>query len=217
MIDLLIKALLSYMLGSVSGSMVMGAFRHVDIRESGSGNAGGTNAFRTQGFWFALGVVIVDIGKGALAAWLFPNWEVAALGQPVAQEILILVCGFAAVLGHCYPVWYGFRGGKGAATAVGALLVIQPLAIVPLLVTWLLVLVLTGWVGLGTMLAAISLVPAFIWLDAGNAKIVFGILLALFIVFTHRSNIRSMLNGTEYHFQRIWIWNWFRQDESPDE
>ena len=72
MTDLLLKALLSYLLGSVSGSMVVGAFRHVDIRKSGSGNAGGTNAFRTQGFWFALGVVIIDIGKGALAAGLVP-------------------------------------------------------------------------------------------------------------------------------------------------
>ena len=98
----------------------------------------------------------------------------------------------AAVVGHCYPVWYGFRGGKGAATAVGALLVIEPLAVVPMLVTWLVVLVLTGWVGLGTMLAAISLIPAMLWLDAPDSQVVFAILLAAFIVFTHRSTIRNM-------------------------
>ena len=210
MIALLIKALLAYLLGSVSGSMVMGALRHVDIRKSGSGNAGGTNAFRTQGFWFALVVVVIDIGKGALAAWLIPQVGMAVPGEPVSPEIQMLVCGFAAVIGHCYPVWYGFRGGKGAATAVGALAVIQPGVLLPMILTWLLVLVLTGWVGLATMLAAICLVPVFISLDVSQPALWFSILLAAFIVFMHRSNIVNMLNGSEYKFQRIRIVNWFR-------
>jgi len=209
MIDMLIKVLLSYLLGSVSGSMVLGALKHVDIRKSGSGNAGGTNAFRTQGFWFALGVVIIDIGKGALAAGLIPGLNLGSPVNAAAQVSLQLACGFAAVVGHCYPVWYGFRGGKGAATAVGALLVIAPLAILPMLVTWLLVLGITGWVGLGTMLAAISLIPALLLLGAGAQTLVFSVLLALFIVFTHRSNIRNMMDGTEYRFERARIANWF--------
>jgi glycerol-3-phosphate acyltransferase PlsY len=210
MIDLLVKVLLAYMLGSVSGSMVVGAIRHVDIRESGSGNAGGTNAFRTQGAWFALGVVVIDIGKGFLATWLIPNLEMAALGEPVSSQLQMLACGFAAVVGHCYPVWYGFRGGKGAATAVGALILIEPMALLPLIVTWLLALVLTGWVGLPTMLAAVCLIPTFFWLDASSEKLWFAVLMAAFIIFTHRSNIVNMLNGSEYKFQRIRIVNWFR-------
>jgi glycerol-3-phosphate acyltransferase PlsY len=210
MIDLLVKVLLAYMLGSVSGSMVVGAIRHVDIRESGSGNAGGTNAFRTQGAWFALGVVVIDIGKGFLATWLIPNLEMAALSEPVSSQLQMLACGFAAVVGHCYPVWYGFRGGKGAATAVGALILIEPMALLPLIVTWLLALVLTGWVGLPTMLAAVCLIPTFFWLDASSEKLWFAVLLAAFIIFTHRSNIVNMLNGSEYKFQRIRIVNWFR-------
>ncbi len=210
MIDLVVKVLLAYLLGSVSGSMVMGALRHVDIRKSGSGNAGGTNAFRTQGFWFALVVVIIDIGKGALAVGLLPHVELAALGQPLSMELQMLACGFAAVVGHCYPVWYGFKGGKGAATAVGALAVIEPAVLLPMFLTWLLVLVLTGWVGLATMVAAVALVPVFIWLDASVAQLWFSILLAAFIVFTHRSNITNMLNGSEYKFQRIRIINWFK-------
>jgi len=212
MIDLLLKVLLSYLLGSVSGSMVMGAFRHVDIRQSGSGNAGGTNAFRTQGFWFALVVVIVDIGKGALAVWLFPSLNLGLPSDPAVQAYLPLACGFAAVVGHCYPVWYGFRGGKGAATAVGALLVIAPLVILPMLLIWLLVLTVTGWVGLGTMLAALSLIPTLLWLDAPTATVAFGVLLAAFIVFTHRSNIRNMLNGSEYRFERARIRNLLRRN-----
>lgn len=209
MIDLLIKVGLAYMLGSVSGSMVFGAIRHVDIRKSGSGNAGGTNAFRTQGFWFALGVVIIDIGKGLLAAWLLPQMELASVGDPLSQGIQVLACGFAAVVGHCYPLWYGFRGGKGAATAVGALLVIEPVALLPMVVAWLAVLLVTGWVGLGTMLAAISLIPTFLWLDASGERLWFSVILALFVVFTHRSNISAMLNGTENRFERIRLKNWF--------
>ncbi len=144
MIGLLIKVALSYLLGSVSGSMLMGSLRHVDIRKSGSGNPGGTNAFRTQGFSFALVVVLIDIGKGLLATWLFPQFELGELDFGVSFETQMLSCGLAAVLGHCYPLWHGFRGGKGAATAVGTLIVIQPLALFPMIFGWLFVLILTG-------------------------------------------------------------------------
>ena len=209
MADLVLKALLAYLLGSVSGSMVMGAIRHVDIRQSGSGNAGGTNAFRTQGFRFALGVVLIDIGKGVLAAWLVPRLPLPFSATEAGAAAVMLTCGFAAVAGHCYPVWYGFRGGKGAATAVGALLVIQPLALLPMIATWLLVLVVTGWVGLATILAALSLVPAIAWLDGIGANLLFAVLLALFVVFTHRSNISRMAAGTENRFEKVRIVNWF--------
>ena len=208
MTELLFKALLAYLLGSVSGSLLVGAIRNVDIRQSGSGNAGGTNAFRTQGFWFALAVVVIDIGKGALAAWLIPGLQIALPGAPAAPDVMLLACGFAAVVGHCFPIWHGFRGGKGAGTAVGALLVIEPLVLIPMFATWVIVLVLSGWVGLATILAAISLIPAFLWLEAGTARVVFALLLAVFILFMHRSNIAKMLNGSEYRFQRIWIRNW---------
>jgi len=210
MIDLLVKALLAYMLGSVSGSLVMGAFRGLDIREKGSGNAGATNALRFLGPWFALGVIVIDIGKGFLAAWLFPHLDMAALGKPVSMEIQMLVCGFAAVVGHCYPVWHGFRGGKGAATAVGALIMIEPMALLVIISTWLIVLVLTGLVGLATILAAVAVIPAFIWLDVSAETFWYGILMAAFIIFTHRSNIVNILNGSEHKFERIRIINWFR-------
>ena len=211
MMELLIKVVLAYLLGSVSGSMVVGGVRRVDIRSSGSGNAGGTNAFRTQGFGFALPVVLIDVGKGALAAWLLPQLELAALGQSAPELYQLLACAFAAIVGHCYPVWYGFRGGKGAATAVGALLVIQPQAVPVMLLTWLVVLAITGWVGLSTMLAAISLVPALLWLGAPAPMVGFGLLLAAFLVFTHRSNIRKMIAGNENRFERVRARNWFRR------
>jgi glycerol-3-phosphate acyltransferase PlsY len=209
---LLLEALAAYLVGSVSGSLAMGALRHVDIRESGSGNAGGTNAFRTQGFRFALGVVVIDIGKGALAAGLLPWLGEAIAGPGAAPAWAPLACGFMAVVGHCFPVWHGFRGGKGAATAVGALAVIQPLVLIPMILAWLLVLVLTGWVGLATIVSALTLIPAFAWLDGERTHLVFGVLLAAFIVFMHRSNIRKLLAGTENRFERIRVVNWFRRD-----
>ena len=209
MIGLLIKIALSYLLGSVSGSMVVGSLRQVDIRQQGSGNAGGTNAFRTQGFKFALLVVLIDIGKGFLAAWLLPQFDLGKLDADISLEVQMLSCGFAVVVGHCYPLWHGFRGGKGAATTVGALLFIHPLVVIPMITVWLIVLVLTGWVGLATILAVVTMVPAFLWMDGASGPLWLGIALAVFLIFTHRSNITDMLNGTEYRFKKIMLRNWF--------
>jgi glycerol-3-phosphate acyltransferase PlsY len=211
MIALLIKILLAYMLGSISGSMLVGSLRHVDIRKSGSGNAGGTNAFRTQGLKFALPVVLIDIGKGFLAAWLFPQLSLGSLDDSVLLQVQVLACGFAAVIGHCYPLWHGFRGGKGAATAVGALLLIQPAALLPMLSTWILTLIISGWVGLATVLAALSIIPAFFWLQTSVPELVFAIALALFVVFTHRGNLRKLMKGTEHRFEKARIKNWFNR------
>ena len=210
MTALLLKAFAAYLLGSVSGSLLLGKLRHVDIRTMGSGNAGGTNALRTQGFWFALGVVVVDVGKGALAAGWVPGWSVPGVVDSVSPEVTTLVCGFAAVFGHCFPVFHGFRGGKGAATAVGALAVIQPWLIAFMLATWLVVVVATGYVGLSTILAALALIPAAAWLGGSTALLAFTAVLGAFIVFTHRSNIARLRAGRENRFERIRIANWFR-------
>jgi len=221
MTGLIITTLLSYMLGSVSGSLLLGRLRHVDIRRLGSGNAGGTNAFRTQGTAFALGVVLIDVGKGVLATslpallprllpGLLPVLQPAASGFTGGPDIVdqTLLCGMAAVLGHCYPVWHGFQGGKGAAAAVGALVVIQPWVLIPMISIWLVVLTVSGLVGLATMLAALSLIPAFWLYDASPSTMLFAAVLALFIVFTHRSNIRNMIDGTEYRFERVRLKYW---------
>ncbi|MGD9020752.1 MAG: glycerol-3-phosphate 1-O-acyltransferase PlsY [Lysobacterales bacterium] len=201
MTELIARIILAYLLGSVSGSLLIGRLRNVDIREQGSGNAGGTNAFRTQGWLFALGVVIIDVGKGLVAArWIaaLPLWGVQAAPGP---DVAAMACGFAAVLGHCFPVYHGFRGGKGAGTALGALLVIQPWLILPMVLVWLITLVLSGYVGLATVLAGFSLVPAAWWLG-DTALLVFTLVLALFLLFMHRSNVQRLLNGTENRFER---------------
>jgi glycerol-3-phosphate acyltransferase PlsY len=206
MTALIIKIILSYLLGSVSGSLLLGKFRKVDIRGQGSGNAGGTNAFRTQGLVFGLGVVIIDVSKGFIAARWITVMDFG--GSPLAVEpvLLMMICGFAAVLGHCFPLWHGFRGGKGAATLVGALIVIEPWLLLPLAITWLLTLVMTGYVGLSTVFAGFSLVPAAWWMN-NQILMVFSAILALFLLFTHRENIRRLRNGTENRFERVRIFS----------
>ena len=206
MVTFAVKIILAYLLGSVSGSLLLGRLKKVDIRSQGSGNAGGTNAFRTQGLVFALPVVVIDIGKGFLAAWWIPGISFGGAVAAVDPGLLTMACGFAAVVGHCFPIWHGFRGGKGAATAIGALIVIEPWLLLPLAVTWLLVLVLTGYVGLSTVSAGFSLVPASLWLN-NQPLLVFSALLAFFLLFTHRVNMRKLLNGTEYRFERIHIFS----------
>ncbi len=206
MIDLIIKMVLAYLLGSVSGSLVIGKFRQVDIRAQGSGNAGGTNAFRTQGLVFALGVVIIDVGKGFLAAWLIPGLSLFGSATDVNPATVVMACGFAAVVGHCFPIWHGFRGGKGAATAVGAMIVIEPWLLLPLLITWLITLIMTGYVGLSTILAGFSLVPAS-WAMNNDSLLMFSLILALFLLFTHRENVQRLLGGKESRFERIHIFS----------
>jgi glycerol-3-phosphate acyltransferase PlsY len=190
--------LLSYLLGSVSGSLLLGRLRGVDIRAAGSGSTGGTNAFRTQGWWFALGTVCIDIGKGALAAWLALRFLPA--GMPVAW---VYACAFAAVLGHVWPLFHGFRGGKGAATLVGGLAVLWPHALLPGILVWLLSLMWTGYVGLSTMLAGLAILFAAMAWGEPPERVGYAAVIALFLLFTHRANIARLRRGNEPRFERV--------------
>jgi glycerol-3-phosphate acyltransferase PlsY len=199
MTESIVKMLLAYMLGSLSGSLLLGKLKKVDIRRLGSGNAGATNAFRMQGAWFGLAVVVFDIAKGVLAVAWIPFLPLHAVDLKVPLDVLVLGCGFAAVLGHCFPIWHGFRGGKGAATAVGTLIAIKAWFLLPVLITWTLVLLVTGYVGLATVLASFSLVPVA-WYIGDNNLLVYASLIALFLLYTHRSNMRNLRRGTEHRF-----------------
>lgn len=199
MTHILLALVLAYLLGSVSGSLVLGRFLGVDIRASGSGNAGGTNAFRTRGWRFALAVVLIDIGKGALAAWL--GLSLWPEGFGITRFDVAAACTLVAAAGHTWPLYFGFRGGKGAGTLVGGLCVTWPLSIGPVFLVWLCCLVLTGYVGLSTILAAAVLVPLAIWL--APAQLVFALAAVGFILFTHRSNVMRLWNGSEHRFERV--------------
>jgi glycerol-3-phosphate acyltransferase PlsY len=210
MIELILKLILSYLLGSVSGSMLMGRIKNVDIRTLGSGNAGGTNAFRTQGFLFALAVIIFDVVKAVIAVEVIAPLALPFPEATISLESLMLLCGLMAVVGHCYPIFHGFRGGKGAATAVGTLIVIKPVLLIPMIISWLLVLGLSGFVGLATVFAGISLIPAAIYLDSSMAVILFCVAIAIFMTFTHRGNLMRLKYGTENRFEKARFSRWFR-------
>lgn len=202
MLELGVKFLISYFIGSLIGAIIIGRLRGgVDIRTMGSGNAGGTNALRTQGITFALGVVVIDIGKGAIAAGVVPGLELPFV--PADAEIsriwLAICCGVAAVFGHVWPIYHHFRGGKGAATFVGTLLVINATLIIPLLVVWAAVLIFSGYVGLATMAAAVVL-PVWVGLQyfpAEQPLLIYCAVMAGFIVYWHRTNISRLRDGTE--------------------
>ena len=208
MLELGLKTLLSYLLGSLVGSLLLGHLRGVDIRTQGSGNAGGTNALRTQGKWFALGVILIDVGKALLAVGLLPGAALPGLGidATIDRGWLTVACAVAVVVGHVYPVWYEFRGGKGAATMLGAVAMLAPAALVPVLAVWLLTVLLTGYVGLGTMLGTAAL-PAYFALREPDRTplLVFGCLIAVFVLYTHRSNLQRMRAGNENRAKRLWL------------
>jgi glycerol-3-phosphate acyltransferase PlsY len=210
LLELGTKTLLAYLLGALIGSLIIGRLRGgVDIRTMGSGNAGGTNALRTQGLWFAVGVMIIDIGKGVLASAVLPSVEIPLIPYDPAidRTWLAVACASAVVLGHVYPVWYGFRGGKGAATLVGVVIGLKSTVVLPLLALWLLILLFTGFVGLATILAVASF-PIYLLLSEAApaaALLTFGWAMAAFVCYTHRLNIQRMRSGTENRLQRFWI------------
>jgi glycerol-3-phosphate acyltransferase PlsY len=180
----------------------------VDIRQQGSGNAGGTNALRTQGWSFALGVVVIDVGKALLAVGVVPRLVLPLVGidPAVDREWLAVACAAAVVVGHVYPVWYEFRGGKGAATLIGAVAVLAPAALLPVILVWLATVMLTGFVGLGTMLGTATLPLYFALAEPRSpALIMFGLAMAVFVAYTHRANIERMRAGNENRARRLWL------------
>jgi len=207
MIELLVKGGLCYLAGSIVASLALGRLRGVDIRTLGSGNAGATNAMRTLGKKIAILVFAIDLLKGWVATALIAPWVLPA---PVAAPAelsswSVTVCALAVMLGHVYPIWYGFRGGKGMATLLGCVLGINAWLVVPMVLAWLATLILTGFVSLGSMLASAALAATLATLRAGAPLVTFGVLALLLIAFTHRSNITRMRAGTESRARRLWL------------
>jgi acyl phosphate:glycerol-3-phosphate acyltransferase len=208
MLELGVKLLIAYLLGTLLGSLILGRLRGVDIRSMGSGNAGATNALRTQGKLFGFLVLVIDIAKGLLAVWWLPTAVLPGIGidPDLSRQWLNVGCGFAVIVGHVYPVWFGFHGGKGAATVVGVVAAMEPRLLVPLLVSWFIVLVLSGYVSLATMLSGVALAAAVYVLEPDNVPLLtFCVGVAAFIVFTHRSNIARMRAGRENRVRRLWL------------
>jgi glycerol-3-phosphate acyltransferase PlsY len=186
----------AYFTGSIPSSYIAGRIAGVDLRQHGSKNLGATNVYRVLGWRYAIPVGLVDVAKGAIPV---------AVYAPHGGEHpwLPMTMGLAAVLGHVFSVFMRFRGGKGVATAAGAVLGLAPVALGLSAMVWLAVLAASGYVSLASMLGAVAF-PVGAWLTAPNDgyTLVVGVALALFIVVTHRSNIRRLAAGTENRFRR---------------
>ncbi len=206
MLELGIKTLMAYLLGTLLGSLILGRLRGVDIRRMGSGNAGATNALRTQGKAFGALVLLIDVGKGALAVLALPPLLLPGVGADpeIPRQWLTLACAAAVILGHVYPVWFGFRGGKGVATVVGVIAALEPRLLVPLFACWLLTVLLTGYVGLASMLAGLALVVAVFWHGSNTPLLLFCLGVAALVIHTHRGNVARMMAGTENR-ARLWL------------
>jgi glycerol-3-phosphate acyltransferase PlsY len=183
-------AAVGYLLGSVPFAFLLSRLRGgIDIRRAGSGNVGATNVLRTSGVLAALTVVVLDIGKGAgsvLVAQRFTTGDTAPA-----------VAGLAAIIGHIYPVWLRFRGGKGVAAACGVFTVLVPAAMGPVLGLFVATVWLTRFVSAGSIVATIALGPIAWAMHASGIVIVISVAAAIVILFRHRSNLARLSSGTE--------------------
>lgn len=194
--------LIAYLLGSIPTSVWIGkAFYNIDVREFGSGNAGATNTFRVLGKNAGIPVLIIDILKGTLAVALayFSGFEINSTEFINLQ----LGLGIAALIGHIFPVFAGFRGGKGVATILGIVICILPLASSLALIVFLVVLFSTRIVSLSSMLAGVSfpLVLNFLLGNQNPVLTVFSIVVAALLIVTHRKNIKRLLSNEESKVQ----------------
>lgn len=195
----LLLIVLAYLIGSVPTAVwISKSFFGIDIRDYGSGNAGASNTFRVIGSKWGTVVMIVDILKGVAATSLYillPNY----LTDELHRTNLMIGLGLAAVIGHIFPVWASFKGGKGVATLLGMAVAIQPVVAICCVGVFLLVLYLTRFVSLSSILAGVSFMIfiLFIFNEKETLYRIFAVMVALMVVLTHQKNIGRILKGTE--------------------
>ncbi len=202
-IQVVVPVLVAYILGSIPTAVWVGRrFYGVDVRKEGSGNAGATNTIRVLGLKAGIPVLLVDILKGLSAVLLTPvifHW----LGGKDVSPYLMLISAAAVVLGHTFPVFAGFKGGKGVATLLGVGFGLYPMAAVGAVIIFATVLIISGYVSLGSITAGISfpLMVIFLFPPSHVIYIVLAVAVAVFLPITHRKNIKRLLNGTESKFR----------------
>jgi glycerol-3-phosphate acyltransferase PlsY len=194
-----ILVIIAYLIGSIPTSVWVSKYVFdIDIRNYGSGNAGATNTFRVLGSKWGSFVMLVDVSKGVLATSLYiltPFY----LTDELARTNFMIILGMTSVIGHIFPIWAEFRGGKGVATILGMAIAIQPLVAVLCLVVFALTLITTRFVSLSSMLAGVAFMVLilFIFNERETLYRLFAIIVALMVVITHQKNISRILKGTE--------------------
>ncbi len=209
MLSLILILILSYLAGSIPGSVWVGKLMYgEDVRTYGSGNAGATNVFRVLGWKAGILATIVDLGKGLLAAGVIASLRVDALPSGVEvwqmETVVRLLAGLSAIVGHMYPVWAGFKGGKGVNTAGGVLFALTPITMWITLAVFVIVLFSSRYVSLASLSAVVAFPSAIairryiFGIDALDPSLlIFSGVMALGIIVAHRSNIRRLITGTE--------------------
>lgn len=189
-------ALVAYLIGSINFAIIFSKkFAGFDVREKGSKNAGTTNVLRTVGKKAAVLTLICDILKGVVSVLL--AMLAAYIWKETDAEVLKYLAGLFAIIGHTWPVYYGFKGGKGVATSLGVLLMVNAQIGVICLVFALIIMIATRWVSLGSILAAILFPILTVFMTDNFWAKVISILIGLLVVFNHRSNIKRLKKGTE--------------------
>ena len=190
--------LASYLMGAIPTSYLLSRlFAGIDLRAHGSGNLGATNLYRVLGWKYAIPAAAIDIAKGTVPVLLFAP-------QVSGSQLFALACGAAAILGHVFSVFVGFKGGKGVATAAGVMLGLAPLALAVSAVVWVVLVRLTGYVSVGSIAAA-AVLPLAVYLlqDSSSPALVWiAAAIAAAVILLHRKNIQRLLKGTENRFGR---------------
>ncbi|MCL2064708.1 MAG: glycerol-3-phosphate 1-O-acyltransferase PlsY [Candidatus Cloacimonetes bacterium] len=197
-----ISLIMAYLVGSIPFAFIYGkVFKKIDIRQHGSGNVGATNVLRVFGTKAGLIVLFLDIFKGffpvCIMLMLIPLWSISIVGEGGYEWLPVLV-GIFAILGHTFSMFLSFKGGKGVATSAGVFLALCPLNFLGAILFFMLVVFLTKYVSLGSILAIIALmISNFMFFDLNIYVKIFTLIMAIFIIYTHRTNIKRLLNGTE--------------------
>lgn len=190
--QVVISILLSYLIGSIpSGFLLAKYVMKTDVRKYGSGNIGATNVARVMGLKSGILVAVLDILKGFFGV---------LIGQLIigdAASVYILLVAMAAIAGHDWSIFMGFSGGKGVATTFGVILKLYPLAFLAYALIWLVLVMTTRYVSLGSIIGSISLPFVIYFSGFPTPHVIFGLLLSLFVMYTHRANIKRLLNGEE--------------------
>lgn len=200
----LLASVLAYLAGSIPSAVWAGKIFHgIDVREHGSGNAGATNTVRVLGWKTGIPVLLFDLFKGWLAASL-PLFLHAAPAGSEQMTALQIICGMIAILGHVFPVFAGFRGGKGVATTFGVLLALQPWLTLTCAGIFLVVLLISGYVSLSSMISVIMFPVLLMTLFQTPSLLfkLFAVVVAVAVVLTHSKNISRLIRGEEKRFLR---------------